>query len=503
MPKKNILLLMTDQHRGDHVGFGRRSRWSTPNIDRIAAEGIGFTGCVTPSPMCQPARAALMTGKYPRQIGMLAMAGDLHPEHPTFTGCLQKAGYHVSWIGKLHLLQGWDWYGKIRGGHDLVHLKPRLREAYGIDHLWEASGKFLIRRDYCDWAAQLRGAGLLAEYYAHLDRCGGGGFQVEAGRVDRVIPWPFDESHYCDIAIADQAIAALRSRESPRPFFLACSFCGPHVPYDPPSRFLEGIAPSNDPVVAPAPGFDGETLAQIHHLQRGYKGMLRCIDEQVGRILAVLAAEGLMESTTLIFTSDHGEMLGDHGLLQKGFPHTASTAIPLAIRHPGAGPRGVNHAPVELTDVTATILDAAGLDPKAALSKPWPAFHDLVPSRSLLPVATGECDRIRDFAYCESDANWHAARPDPDSCWQMLVDHRWKYVRRIHRRDSEPENFVRESLFDLEADPDETRDLADDPGHEERLAAFRRNLDYVQATTPPAQTGWAPLVDWRKTRGIG
>lgn len=487
---------MTDQHRLDHVGFALHSRMPTPNIDRIA-ESVGFIGCITPSPMCQPARAALMTGKYPHQIGMNTMSGDLSQQHPTFARALQGAGYHTACIGKLHLLQGWDWYGKLPGGHNLVKLHDPMR-GYGFDELWEVSGKLLIQRDYCDYADHLHRKGLLEPLFEHLKNCGGSNFMPREEAKDRIVPFPLAEDDYVDMVTAEKIIASIRQRDQSRPFCLVGSFCGPHVPYDPPQRYLDMFADEPaDPIVDPGGQFSPSYREHLHLQQKAYKAMVRLIDDQIGRILDVLQEERLWDDTVVIFASDHGEMLGDHYRLQKGFPQWQSLAVPLAIRHPEYSSRCLNASPVELTDVTATILDVAGLDPRVALSKTWPSYHSLVPCRSLMPIVRGEREAIRDFAFAESDANWHSPLPDPESCWRVIQTQEWKYLRFVHTRDSSPSDFSREELYYLPQDPDELKDRAADPACASVLADLRNKLDFVLSTTPPAQTSWAPLEEWR------
>ena len=111
----------------------------------------------------------------------------------------------------------------------------------------------------------------------------------------------------------------------------------------------------------------------------------------------------MLDDTLIVFTSDHGDMLGDHFMIQKGVPWKQSVGIPLAVRLPGAAPVGENTAPVEISDIAATVLDYAGLDAQQVLSRSWPAYNDIIPSRSLLPVLRGEQERVRDFCFSESD----------------------------------------------------------------------------------------------------
>ena len=489
----NILLIMTDQLRLDHVGFCPGTRLATPHIDRIAGS-CAFTGCITASPMCQPARAALLTGKYPHQIGMTTMSGDLSPQHPTYPRALQAAGYQTAAFGKLHLLQGWDWFRKIEGNHDLIALNPRMKD-FGFDELTEASGKQLVRRDHCHWRRHLDSKGLLPGYFEHLRRCAGNRFAVEEGHLDQVQAWPFEESDCVDVWTADQTMRHLRERERGRPFFIFNSFCGPHVPYDPPARYLAQFADEPaDPIVDPDNQLSAASREQIHRMQIAYKAMVRLIDDQVGRILNSLEEEGLMEETLIVFSSDHGEMLGDHGLLQKGYPQWQSLSVPLAIRHPRHLTGLVNDSPVELTDITATLLDAAGLDPRQSLSKSWPSYHDLVPGRSLLPIVRGNATAVREWAFAESDARWHSPESGRTTNWQVVQDRTWQYQRHVRIHDSTPENYLEERLFRRDTDSELLTDLASDPAHRDVLNECRRQRDFIVSTTPPAQIGWAPLV---------
>ena len=125
----NIIFLMTDQQRADHVSFLPDSRLATPNIDRLVGS-VGFNNCVSVNPVCTPARTALLTGKYTHQIGTLAMSGDLSQEHPTYLQALQKAGYWTAGVGKFHWMQGWPWSTKRGKGHDLVTLKGAGQEIW-------------------------------------------------------------------------------------------------------------------------------------------------------------------------------------------------------------------------------------------------------------------------------------------------------------------------------------------------------------------------------------
>lgn len=476
MPPYNILLLMTDQHRADHVGFLPGARMATPNLDRLA-ESVAFRNCITSNPICTPARSSLLTGKYSHQIGMLSMSGDLSLQHPTYARALQRAGYWTAGVGKFHWMQGWPWDSPDGTGHDLVRLRPQVAQ-YGFDYVWEVAGKQLARHNYCEYAARLDRKGLLGAYREHLRACGPNGMSPEKTRWNGD-PWPFDEEDYVDHVIGDEILRALRERPKDRPFFLFGSFCGPHKPYDPPASALARFPLEEvDDFTGDGQAMPGELKRRLYRVRRAYKAMIAVIDDEAGRILRTLEAEGLLDNTVILFTADHGEMLGDRARMSKQQPWRHSVAVPTAIRHPAHLRRAVVEVPVELTDVAATLLDVAGLDPVEALSKPWPAFHDVVPCRSLLPIVRGETNAVCDMAFSECH-----------NVWQLLQSERWKYIR---FRDTAMSPGPPERLFDLWEEPDELHNLAEDPSCAGILAEFRERRVALNDATPPAQLQWAP-----------
>ncbi|GBF77282.1 hypothetical protein PA598K_05821 [Paenibacillus sp. 598K] len=471
---------MTDQHRLDHVSYHGGGRLATPNIDRIA-DSVGFTRCVSVNPVCSPARSALLTGKYTHQIGMTAMSGDLSPQHPTYLRALQEHGYRTIGIGKLHWLQGWKFGTPIGRGHPLTDLKDEIRQ-FGFDEVWEAAGKQLVSRNYCDYAEHLDRQGLLEAYRAFNARSGTNTNIAEQQNFTGE-PFPFGERNYLDIVIGDKLVEAIEQGAGEQPFFLLGSFVGPHPPYDPPASYLEQIPYEEEDDFLPGP--DGSltdtTKRHLYRMRRAYKAMIRIIDEQVGRLFAKLEEKGILDDTVILFVADHGEMMGDHGRVQKQSPMRASVVVPAAIRHPDWLNGERNDSPVELTDLTATILDVAGIDPQQALSKDWPAFHDRVPCRSLLPIVAGEAGRVRDYAFSECAGQW-----------QMILSERWKYVRSLQYDDPDR---VPEQLYDLQEDPDEQRNVIELPQYRDAAQWCRRRRDFVLDRTPPAQLRWAPIIE--------
>ena len=475
----NIVLLMTDEHRADHVSFLPGSRVQTPNMDRLAGS-VGFGQCITSNPICTPARCALLTGRYTRQIQMLDMSGDLDWRHPTYLRALQRQGYHTSAVGKLHWWQGWRWGTPTGRGHDLVAAEEEICR-YGLDSVWEVSGKQLAVRNDCRYIEHLRAKGLDGQYREFVERCGPNNDDL-IRNVQDLNPWPFAEEDYIDVVTADRIIEAIRRRPTDRPFILFGSFCSPHQPFDPPARYIEQVPEQDLGDVIPGAEPLGEATAQrLRRLKRGYKAMIRLVDDQVGRILEVMAAEGLMDNTVILFTADHGEMLGDHGRVQKSTWHDGSARIPCAIRHPRHLDGRVVNTPVELTDLTATILDVAGLEPGAALSMDWPSYNDRVPCRSLMPIVRGEADRVRDFAYSECRDRW-----------QMLRCDDFTYVR---QRTGAGPGEVREMLFDRRRDPAERVDEVANPECAQTLAWYRQQREWISDYYVPVQHRWAPSRD--------
>ncbi|TVY11315.1 sulfatase family protein [Paenibacillus cremeus] len=489
---KNIILLMTDQLRLDYVSFHGKGKLHTPNIDRIA-EGVGFTRCVSVNPICTPARCALLTGKYTHQIGMLSMSGDLSLQHPTYAQALQKAGYYTAGIGKFHWLQGWPFSTKRGQGHDLVGLKEEIRR-YGFDTVWEVAGKQLAQKNYCDYCHYLADKGLLEHYRDFVQAYGKNEKMAEKQQFIGK-PSPLPEEDYVDIVIGDHIVKQIESRPADRPFFIFGSFVSPHPPYDPPQSYLDRVAyEETDDFIPDGPQMlSHEAKQRLYSLRQAYKAMILLIDDQIGRILAKLEEEQLLDDTVILFTSDHGEMMGDHMRVAKQLPYWQSATVPTAIRHPDYLQGQVTDTPVELIDLTATILDIAGLDPKQALSKAWPAYHSVVPARSLLPIMTGEQERIRPYAFSESDG--------PGGRWQMVQNEACKYVRYLNYEWSEggEGSGPVELFFDLVTDPQEETNRIGDPDYAAEIARCRSYREYILDTTPPAQQRWAPVLDPTQT----
>lgn len=472
---------MTDQQRYDCIGYAANSKVPTPNMDRIA-EGMVFSHCQTVNPICQPARTALLTGRYPHQIGTVQMSGDLNFDTPTFPQALQAAGYWTAGIGKFHYLQTWPWNTPRGGGVALADMRADM-QALGYHHVWETSGKQLACRNYCDYCDYLNERGLLEPFRDWVEARGTNSNFPNSELAKDGVPWPFDEEAHIDNVTGRKIREAIDQRDSSKPFFIFGSFCSPHKPFDPPQRFLD-MEP-DEAVDDFIPGEKG-SLSEAHKkvlwkLRRSYKATIRLLDEEIGKILDQLESGGLLEDTLIILSSDHGEMMGDHGRVQKSSYYRESLNVPLAIRHPHFLNRACNESPVELTDITATILEAAGLDPRSALSKSWPAFNNLIPCVSLLPVLAGAESSVRDYAFSECQHNW-----------QCITSARYKYTKFLAYDD--PDTGPNEQFFDLDNDPSESCNLILNTKFADAIDWHRRRLQYVLDQTPPIQHRWAPLM---------
>ncbi|MFW5846148.1 MAG: sulfatase [Planctomycetota bacterium] len=462
--RPNLLLITTDQHRPDAVGWAEEPLLAMPQLDRIAQAGCAFTDAVSICPVCQPARSCMLTGLYAHQTGLLGNSGDLSPDLPTFPRALQRAGYRTEMVGKGHWI-----HRKAQRPEDFRSIQARQRAAWGFDYWWEMSGKELVDHHHCDYSEDLRQAGLLEQYLAETRRIRHQGYRGHLPVHERWIPsqWPWDPELFPDHRIgqvAEERLASLAAGS--QPFLLWASFVGPHPPFNPlPDRLAAEPEDDGSAAIPPDRTISTEERRGIGILRRSYRAMLRTIDERIGRLLDQLDRLGLSDDTLVVFTADHGEMLGDHGLLHKNSFYRSSVGIPLAMCGPGVQAGRRYRQPVELTDVTATLLEAAGLTPAEEL-----AGGERLPTRSLL--GANDAQPLREHAFAGNAG------------WRMLQTDAFKYAR---RRSGSADRSV---LFDRQVDPAEQRNLADDPGCRDVLLDCQERLLDTLASTP------APVPCW-------
>jgi choline-sulfatase len=441
--RPNILLLMADQFRADCLGAAGNRTIHTPNLDRLAAEGVRFSNAYSSTPTCTPARAGLLTGMSPWNHGMLRYA-EVAQRYPVeMPRALREAGYYTAVVGKLH-------YHPQRNPHG--YQQALLDESGRIESVD-------FRSDYRSWFWS-------QEPQLDPDATGLGWNDYDAR------PYALPERLHPTNWTGQTAAKWIEDYRRPEPFFLKVSFARPHSPYDAPQRFWQAYRDAPIPLAAVAPwaakfatpsGAESDAwhgdfgAAQVRRSRQGYYGSVSFVDEQIGRILEALARRGWMEETLIVFFSDHGDMLGDHHLWRKSYAYAASARVPFLLRAPGGTGRGktLDHV-IELRDVLPTFLDAAG----ATAARP-------LDGRSLLPLAAGKAVDWRPFLDLE-----HGVCYSPDNHWNALADARYQYI--FHARDAS------EQLFDLAQDPHEQRDLAGDRASEAELRRWReRMLDHL------------------------
>ena len=442
--RPNILLITTDQQRGDCLGIDENSppALQTPNLDELARGGARFRRGYTECPSCFPARRCLMSGMAPAAQGMVGMSGrDWDPPH-TLAGALRDSGYQTQLVGKLHL-------------------QPRGKR-FGFEHQVLSDAPLQYDDAYARWLRDVHGRREVDAVCSHG--------QDPNGWVARPTHLPDEQTHtyWC----VSSAIEFLEHHRDPTaPFFLNVSIFDPHPPIAPPrfyyDRYLHLDLP--DPVIGDwADDWDGPQKGlrtdawrinldreQMRCCRAGYYGTVNFVDDQVGRLLQFLRRNRLMHNTFILFTSDHGEMLGDHHLYRKCWPYEASARVPFVIRAAETMqcPREVvSDRPVGLQDVLPTLLDAAGVPIPGACT-----------GRSLLPIVRGEQAPVREFLHGE-----HAGQYEYRDGMHYLVDARHKYVWYTQR--------ACEHLFDLVEDPHETHDLAREPDAEARLDPWRERM---------------------------
>ncbi len=441
MPARpNFAFIFPDQWRGDCLGSLGHPVVETPFLDEIAASGVTFTAAYSPSPSCIAARASLITGQTPSTTGRLGYR-DRVPwryEH-TLMRCLRDAGYQTLLTGK-------------------THFYPQ-RASLGFEEM----------RLY---DTQKHEPGYVSDYEAWLEIVADGQIRDTAKEISTnswlACPWTMPERFHPNTWTMDASIDLLQRRDPTRPFFIQIGFHRPHPPLDPPQRYYERFEAIDLP---PAPVGDWasrydqppETVnASSGHLpekvlartRRAYYAQLAHIDYQVGRLINWLQQNSLYDDTIIVFSSDHGELLGEHHLFRKTNPFEGSARIPLIMRVPGSGFTGARRQPVSIIDFMPTFLDFAGVD-----------IPGTVEGRSLLPLLQDSEAPWRDFVHGE-----HAPG------WQYVTDGRQKYIWES--------TSGRQWFFDLVSDPQETANLIDISDHNEGISFWRRRLIDVLAQRP-------------------
>jgi arylsulfatase A-like enzyme len=474
-PQPNILFVTTDQQRFDTCGPDKPPFMRTPHFDRLCAEGVLFRSGYAACPTCIPARIEMLTGKHTAasRDGVLSRQPAIAADDRTIPMHLRALGYHTSFIGKMHVG------------------KERIR--YGFDEVIQPDA-----------------------YYRWLERSGSpqqpmrhGVGQNELYPTMATVP----ESLTLTSWIAEQCVEFIRyRRDTSQPFFLWCSFSKPHPPLDPPEPYYSMYRHS----AIPAPvygdwcddgcpvsmtrwrqmqGYDQVTPEVLREARAAYYGLITQIDYNLGRILSVLTDTGLLRDTLIVYTSDHGEYLGDHRMGAKSFFHEPSAHVPFLLRPPLSWDTGwegrVDTTAVTHIDILPTLVRAAGGEPPAGGE-----------GMDLIGLLRGDLAAPRcyvDGLSCQNQF-WFGDFAPAD--YLGLTDGRWKYMYYFEGG--------AEQLFDLATDPQELHNLAGQPAYAVQQAEMRAELirRHSARGTTAVQDGalvQAPVleVDPRHARALG
>lgn len=424
----NILFMMVDQQRFDYLGYAGAEFVRTPNIDRLASQGMRFTHCYTNSPLCVPARIALATGLHPGRLGALDNNAYLPPSVPTYYQRFRDNGYRVGCAGKLDLAKPDNYNGKY-GDRPCVY-------QWGFTHPEEIEGKMhagMYPTPRGPYGYYLEELGLYEDFRQDYKRRAGTSFSLDCRAS--VLP----AEAFADTYIGRRAAQWLQRVPDDFPWYYFVSFVGPHDPYDPPTEYAEHFRNARMPEPVPSSP-DGkpswisrrivtDDLDKIEETRRQYAASIEAIDDQIGHILNALEQRGMRDQTYIIFTSDHGEMLGDHGLYTKSVAYEPSIRVPLIVAGPGIEAGTAADTFVELIDLNETACELAGLPPAGG-------YRD---AKSFLPVLKDAHAAHRDdIVACEDN-------------FRCIRNKRFKLIRNM--------NDIPE-LYDMVDDPDETRNVA-------------------------------------------
>ncbi len=441
MPKPNFLFLFPDQHRGDWMPYSNEVflrlgmqglDLRMENIARLMREGVTFTRAITSSPLCAPARACLAAGLRYHKCRVPGNTEDYPLDQKTFYSVLKQADYRVAGCGKFDLHKPTLFWGLDGWIEDLA----TLGFTDGVDNAgkWDAvrSGHAKPQDPYMKYLHDHDLARV------HLD-------DMHRRRQDKLAAHAtgLPEQAYCDNWLTREGLQLLRSFPEGRPWFLQVNFTGPHEPWDVTARMKSNWQSDCFPLPAALGEEDRDRIVDV---RRNYAAMLNNIDCNAGLLIDEVRKRGELDNTFIIYSSDHGEMLGDFERFGKSRPERGSVHIPLVIWGPGIKSGVVCDALVELQDVTNTILELArGSEVRAtngpAVPSGDPAMPEALDSISLLPILHAGAGQHREYQSCALNGR------------QTVFDGRHKLIV----TGGEPDR-----LYDVEEDPWETADLARD-----------------------------------------
>ena len=441
----NILFIMADQFRSDVMSCVGGSA-QTPNLDALAAEGVCFTNCCTVAPLCVPARISMMTGKYPHTTGVWDNADyALSPEANLWTKVIHAQGYGSGLFGKTHLHTDFG---------DMISREP-IVQGYGFDTVNEVSGPHSTCQTRTHMSEEWKAKGVWEAYCADM---------LSRTKVPCAKPSPLPLEDYYDVYVGRKGREFLAQYHEDKPWFCHVSFGGPHEPRDTPEPYASMYRPEDMP--APLPHIQESTADRPRgeydriyakkeircseetagEIRANYCGGVTLIDKMIGEIIDTIKKRGEWENTVVLFTSDHGEMNGDHGFVNKRNFLRPSLNIPLILRTPETAKKGgsVSNALVSLLDIGPTLAELAGGTLEYAQC-----------GKSLCPVLEGAAEH-RSYILSEYAGEI------------MYMDREWKMVT---NKAGEP--YL---LFDMQKDPQELQNLIGAPEYETVVVTLERKL---------------------------
>ena len=494
--RPNILFIMCDQLRQDYLSCYGHSTLDTPNIDSLAKRGVQFTNAYCQAPECAPSRASFYSGRYLSSHGVMGYEDATRLDEQMISDYLEPLGYRTAVVGKSHSFKKESELRRLGVDMNTAYAKASQHGGFEPYEAHEGHVVCSVAPNDHGYSNYLRSLGYDAanpwQSCANSSIAPNGeihdGWKLRSARF----PAAVSEEHSETAFITSRAIDFIAETED-RPWCLHLSYIKPHWPVIAPKPYHNLFGPSDvQPVVSnqieikhPHPVYQAFTQLEYSRtfcrndvretVIPVYMGLVKQIDDHLGRLFEVLEKRALVENTIIIFTSDHGDYLGDHGLGEKYLFHDASVKIPLIIAAPGVendATRGMKRDElVEAVDILPTLIQLTSAD----------TCHERLEGHSLLPLLELKATAAnwREFAVSELDYSDQGVRNrlglDADMCRAIMIkSHRWKYIHYWN---------LRPQLFDLHEDPNEFVDLGSMSEYksichmmDERLVSWQNSL---------------------------
>jgi arylsulfatase A-like enzyme len=478
--RPNVLLLITDQQRADHAGFMGNDVVRTPNLDALATRGTVFESAWVSNPVCMPNRCTIMTARMPSNHGVIFNDRSLELSANTHVRTFRAAGYRTALLGKSHLQHGMSRNSMMptsEAGSILSPYPVGWDQYENDERYWDDHGARVSGHHY--WWAIERGAD---PEHLRIPQTADNPMRRGGQVWWQIYDPPYDEEHHSTSFVADRTIDFIEEASAEgSPWVAWASFPDPHHPFTPPGRWFDRHDPADielpatfDDPMDGAPEFLKAFQRRSVHKMRNWVAMtgatspevtraaiaanygsIEMIDDRIGQILAAIERLGQTDDTIVVFTSDHGDMMGDHGLLLKGFMHYRGTLqVPMVVVDPRCEP-GRTSSLASSIDLGPTLLELAGLT----------GYHG-IQGHSLVPILDDKHATVRDNVLIEDDLDVPVERATFATSIRTLITSTHRYTRY---------NTGEDGLYELHTDDDERTNLS---AHEPALRA-----EHVEALT--------------------